>query len=212
MLLSWANRGPGATCGPTNCRMRPAEPHNRFSRCQRFGCQLDWLEKGSEHPPPPCPSAGMLTCPLKHHLEPYPSLVDQFTGSSNYLLSLSKLDRATHWSQKTDYEIAAKLCWLLCGHNYLYSVRFYIHLFKEILWDLGGLSRARFPLNDKDLVLVDGREQVLSVGEDGKAASHLLHGLFLQLRLGKSRSFLLLREKTEWKRTKKKTKQKLKWA
>lgn len=68
----------------------------------------------------------------------------------------------------------------------------YVHLFKEILGDLGGLSGARFPLNDKDLVLLDGSQQVLSVGEDGKAASHLLHGLFLQLCLRKSRGILIL--------------------
>lgn len=41
-------------------------------------------------------------------------------------------------------------------------------------------------------MLLDGSQQVLSVGEDGKAASHLLHGLFVQLRLGQSRGLLIL--------------------
>lgn len=30
------------------------------------------------------------------------------------------------------------------------------HIFQEVLWDLGGLSGARLPFNDEDLVLVDG--------------------------------------------------------
>lgn len=41
-------------------------------------------------------------------------------------------------------------------------------------------------------MLVDGCQQVLSVGEDGKAAANLLHGLFLQLGLGQSRDVLVL--------------------
>lgn len=65
-------------------------------------------------------------------------------------------------------------------------------MFQEVLRDLGGLARARLPLNDQDLVLLDGSQQVLSVGEDGQAASDLLHRLFLHLRLGQSYGLLFL--------------------
>lgn len=71
-------------------------------------------------------------------------------------------------------------------------IRFCTHIFQEVLWDLGGLFRACLTLNDQDLVLVDGSQQVLSVGKDGQASSDLLHGLFVQLSLGQSRDLLIL--------------------
>lgn len=76
------------------------------------------------------------------------------------------------------------------------SAVFCTHILQEVLGDLGGLPGARLSLDDQDLVLVDGGQQVFSVGEDGEAASDLLHGLFLQLRLRQRRSLLLLKEAT----------------
>ena len=72
-------------------------------------------------------------------------------------------------------------------------IRVCAHIFQEILWDLGGFSGARLPFNDQDLVLLDGGQQVLSVREDGEAASDLLHGLFLLLRLRQRRFLLILK-------------------
>lgn len=72
------------------------------------------------------------------------------------------------------------------------SVGFCTYFFTEVLRDLGSLSGARLTLNDQDLVLLNGSQQVLPVGEDGQAASDLLHGLLLQLGLGKSRGLLVL--------------------
>lgn len=66
------------------------------------------------------------------------------------------------------------------------------HRLHEELGDLGGLAGARLSLDDQDLVLLDGQEQVLSVGEHGQAASHFLDGLLLDLRLGQGCLLLLL--------------------
>lgn len=60
------------------------------------------------------------------------------------------------------------------------------YFFIEVLRDLGSLSRACLPLNDQHLVLLNGRQQVPPVWEDGEAASDLLHGLLLQFCLGES--------------------------
>lgn len=80
------------------------------------------------------------------------------------------------------------------------SVGFCTYFFIEVLRDLGSLSGARLTLNDQDLVLLNGSQQVLPVGEDGQAASDLLHGLLLQLSLGKSRGLMVLNKKSQKKR------------
>lgn len=66
------------------------------------------------------------------------------------------------------------------------------HVLQQVLWDLGGLPGARLPLYDQDLVLSDGGQQVLPVGEDGQAAAPLLHGALLQLGLRQRRLRLVL--------------------
>lgn len=83
------------------------------------------------------------------------------------------------------------------------TFKFFTHVFQEVLRDLGGFPRARLSFDDEDLVLVDGGQQVVSVGKDGKAASDFLHWLFFQLSLRQSRSILILNgtrseEKAVW--------------
>ena len=45
----WENRGPGATCGPVNCLMRPPQPHNYFLE-SKIKTTVRWigLEKASD--------------------------------------------------------------------------------------------------------------------------------------------------------------------
>lgn len=69
------------------------------------------------------------------------------------------------------------------------------YFFIEVLGDLGRFSGACLPLNDQHLVFLNGRQQVPPVGEYWEAASDLLHGLLLQLCLGKSRGFSVLKAK-----------------
>lgn len=93
----------------------------------------------------------------------------------------------------------------LFSNTWIYEAtfKFYTHVFQEVLRDLGGFPRARLSFDDEDLVLVDGGQQVVSVGKDGKAASDFLHWLFFQLSLRQSRSILILNvtrseEKAVW--------------
>lgn len=55
------------------------------------------------------------------------------------------------------------------------------HLLEEVLWDLGGLPGARLALNDEDLVIGDGGQELLPEGEHRKAAADSLDGLLLGL-------------------------------
>lgn len=53
------------------------------------------------------------------------------------------------------------------------------YLLKEILWDLGGLSRARFALNDEDLMISNSSEEIRPEREHRKASADGLDGLLL---------------------------------
>lgn len=72
-----------------------------------------------------------------------------------------------------------------------YSAVVNTYVLHEVLWNLGRLARARLTLNNQDLVLSDGGQEILSVGEYGQAASHFLDGLLLFFSLRELR-FLIL--------------------
>ena len=53
------------------------------------------------------------------------------------------------------------------------------HLLKQILWDLGGLSRARLALDDEDLMISNSSQELLAEREHRKAPADGLDGLLL---------------------------------
>lgn len=53
------------------------------------------------------------------------------------------------------------------------------YLFKEVLWDLGGLPRACLAFNDEDLMICNGSQELLSKWEHREAAADGLDGLLL---------------------------------
>lgn len=65
------------------------------------------------------------------------------------------------------------------------------YIFHEVLRNLSRLARTGLTLDNQDLVVSNGSEEILSVGKYGKATSHFLDGLLLFFSLRELRFIIL---------------------